>query len=348
MTVASATTHGRPHASAASGVPLSNHAIMALVEPFSRRGYSVDLPASDRAHGVVVFRPVELPGTPDGRPCLQSTLRLERPHRAKFRLVRTLEASDGQLATMTAEGDDPELLLAVVEQVDPDRQFHVLDATLITRSYEAQAWVADVRSRGSRHGAPPRLTHAEARLGPLRMEAADGDGWACEVRLIAHEGGSVELPMDFLAVLGWGWRPLRPHAPNTWLSRVSVAKRGPKRTAAVEARLDRAVRHVVETISSSPLLFHPRHRSARWRAAFQRTLPLLYVAGLGLGLLLAVLYLPKTRVYHMLLSKLSIVAVAAFVMRDRTYRVEIPGRPRPLDPAQWSSTSTGELSPVPR
>ncbi len=358
----------RQGTSAANGVPLSHHAIMSLVGPFSRRGYSLDLAASDRAHGVLVFRPVDLPAEPR-LPALRSVLRLERPHRAKFRVIRTLEANDGQVATMTAEGDDPEALLEVVEQVDTERQFHVVGSEpntsripenpsdgrpkgpqpLITRSYKAELWVADTPRRGRRLSDTPlpRLTNANARLGPLELVATDGDGWGCEVTLTANDGASIELPTDFLAVLGWGWRPLRPAASTTWQGRVSIALRGRRRTAALEAQLDRAVEHVVETLAVPPSSFHPRHRGARWRAAFQRLVPLLFIGGCVVALVLAVMYLPKIPGLHIALNNLTIVAVAAFVMMDKAYRVEIPPCPGPLKQTKWDSASDGGLSEVP-
>ena len=335
-----------PRASAPAGRLLSHHAIMKLIGPFSRRGYSVDLAASDRANGVLVFRPVEIPGTEGGRPALRSTLRLERPHRAKIRVSRTLVAVDGQQATMTAEGDDADVLLEVVEQVDPDRQFHVTDAGLLTRSYRAQVWMADAPDQGRWRGDTrlARLSAAEARLGPLRLQAKEEDGYACEVRLVGQQGTALDLPTDFLAVLGWGWRPLAQLERRTWLTRISLATRGRGRTAALETQLDRATKHIFETLTASPQQYHQRHRRARWRAAFQRLIPLLYIIGVAGGLALAVMYLPRVPGLHILLNNISLVAIVVFFMRDKAYRVEIPPPPRPLSQTKWDSAATGELS----
>ena len=319
---------------------------MTLIAPFSRRGYRLDVSASDRTNGVLVFRSIELSAGPEGRPALKSVLRLERPHRAKFRLIRTLTALDGQLATMTAEGDEPEALLDAVERVEPDRHFHRTDAGLIARSYRAQVWVADASSRGSAwRAAAPLLTKAEARVGPLTMRAIDGDGWGCDIRLTARDDVSIELPTDFLAVLGWGWRPIRPAESKTWQGRVSVARRGRKRTAALEAHLNAAVAHIAATLGASPTRYHERHRAARWRAAFQRSIPLLFICGTVAGFVVAVTYLPRFPLLHPLLNHLGILAVAVFVMMDKSYRVEIPPPPKPLDPMAWEAAA-GELSTV--
>ena len=333
-------THtSRPSAASARGTLLSHHAIMSLVRPFSRRGYTVDLSASDRDRGVLIFRPVALPAEPDGRPALRCVLRLERVHRAKVRVSRTLQADDGQVATMTAEGDDPAVLLDTVERVDPDRQFHVIDAGLITRSYWAEVWGEDAPRRGLRRKktALPRLIKAEARMGVLRLSAAETDKGRFEVSLIAERGCTLHLPMDFLAVMNWRWRPLRRQNDALWLGSLKLPLWEPHRTAELETQLDAAVEHVVETLDASPVVFHHRHRGRRWRAAFQRLLPLLYICAMVLSLTLAIKFLPRTRLVHMILSNLSILAIGAFVLLDRAYRVEIPAPPRPLTEPRWWS-----------
>lgn len=401
MTVPHRTQGSSPRsAQAGGGHPLSHHAIMALAKPFSRRGYTVDLAASDRGRGLLAFRPVELPEKPGHRPALRCVMRLERPHRAKIRVVRTLEADDGLTATMTAEGDDPAVLLEVVEKVDPDRQFHVIDAGLIrppsaepaegaadpsgsspaapaddpdpsprgvgrpvpcplpvrptgldgtlviSRSYRAEVWSTDASRRGRWHqkGGLPRLTEAEARIGPVRLSIREPAGRGFDVRLVAEEGYALDIPRDFLAVIGWGWRPLHRCNQDTWLGSVKLPRREPSRTAELETQLDKAVVHIVKTLAAPPDQFHRRHSGARWRAAFQRLLPLLSVCGLMLGLVVAVKYLPKTPLVYMLVLYGSILWIVAINMLDKAYRVEIPPRPRPLTQPGWWMASDGKLS----
>lgn len=357
MTTLQPTHSSRPPASAVSGSLLSHHAIMALVRPFSRKGYTLDLAASDRGRGVLAFQPTDLPEAPNGRPALRCELRLERVHRAKLRVIRTLQAEDGQTATMTADGDQPEGLLEAVEQVDPDRQFQVIERRseadgadgdpvrlLVVRSYRTEVWSADAARRRRWVGktATPTLIKTEARLGPLRLSAVDKDGRTFEVKLSAEIGYAFDVPKDFLAVLGWCWRPLRRDHENTWLCSVKVTRREPRRTAMLEAQLDTAAEHIVDTLGASPVLFHRRHLGARWRAAFQRLLPLLYISAMVAGFVLALMYLPKTAAIHMLLTKASILGVAAIWMLDKAYRVEIPPRPCPLKQQEWG----GRLSEV--
>ena len=343
MAVPQRTPGSRPRDHTVHSGLLSHHAILALVGPFSRRGYTVDLTSSDRGRGMVVFRPVDLPAEPGRRPALRCVLRLERLHRTKFRVIRTLKADDGRIATMTAEGSDAAVLLEVVEQVDPARQFHVTDAGLITRSYRAEVKGGDASHRGllQTKTVSPQLTKAEARLGPLRLSATDREGRAFEIRLIAKKGYAVEVPRDFLAVIGWGWRPLRRRDEVTWLGSVRLPRREPERTTRLETQLDVAAAHIVETLAASPALFHRRHLGARWRAAFQRLLPLLFVCGVIGGAILVVTYLPRTPVFHMLLHWSAILTIVALALMDKAYRLEIPAPPSPLEQPQWCSASEG-------
>ena len=187
----------------------------------------------------------------------------------------------------------------------------------------------------------PQLTKAEARLGPLQLSAVDRGGRAFEIRLIAKEGYALDVPRDFLAVIGWCWRPLRRRDEDIWLGSVRLPSQEPKRTARLETQLDVAVAHIVETLAASPTLFHRRHLGARWRAAFQRFLPLLFVSGMIVGAILVVTYLPRTPVFHMLLHYSAILAVVALTLMDKAYRLEIPSPPSTLDQLQWCSASDG-------
>ncbi len=339
MTATPLTHRSSPPAAATKGTMLSHHAIMALVEPFSRRGYSVDLAASKRDQGVLVFRPTDLPPASGGGVALRCELRLERPHREKVRVIRTLERADGLAATMVAVGDEVGALLEAVERVDPARHFHAVEGGTVARSYRIEVWSADAPRRGrrpwSRRASAPWLAEAEAHFGHVRLVATDTDGGAFEVRLGVEKGYDLDVPMDFLAVIGWRWRPLRPEDEQTWRGSVKLPLWEPYRTATLERQLDAAVTHVADTLAASPARFHPSHRRARWRAAFQRLLPLLFVFGTATSIVLAVMYLPRFAGLQMLLHHVSIVAIVALAMMDRAYRLEIPPCPSPLTRSQW-------------
>ena len=316
-----------------SGGPgtLTHHALLELVAPFSKRGYRVDLPACDRKRGTIVFRAQELPAK-DGLPELMSVLRLERPHRLKFKLVRVLEA-DGRRATMTAVGDEPQALLDAVESMPVARQFHLTEAGLVTRSYYAERWRAGTPGRPFGGPAWPRLTGAQAHVGPLGLVASDTEGRDLNIEL--HAERALHLTADFFSVLGWGWRPLRPDHPGRWKGTLRPSGRAKERAARLEGELDRAVKHLADTLATAPADFHRTHRRARWRAAMQRVLPLLTLLFTFVAFIAAVRWVPKTPAMHMVMQLASFVAIGVVYMSMRHYRLELPAPPGPLRQARW-------------
>ncbi|MEO1233286.1 MAG: hypothetical protein AAFZ18_30750 [Myxococcota bacterium] len=319
------------------GTLLSHHAIMELVAPFSARGYRMDMAASDRGRGRMVFHAVEVSTADDRGLVLRSVMRLERPHRLKLRVVRSLESTAGPTATMIAEGDDVEALLTAVEAVDPERQFHFTPAGLVTRSYRSESWRSASHARFRRRPVGPRLVRAEARLEPVTLTGQDTEGGTFELRLEASEARALDVPWDFLAVLGWRWRPLRwlsasARAGSVWLSG------GPAtRTHRLETLVDHAVAHVAATLSAPPADFHARHRRARWRAALQRLAPWVYLVTVTLGFTAAVWLLPKRPAVHMLMQLLSLPAIGGFFLITRVYGLQPPGPPGPLGQRSWVS-----------
>lgn len=325
-------------ASSSKAQLLSHHAIMAIVAPFSRRGYKVDLAASDRGQGLLAFRPVEIPAPEaGGHPTLKCTFRLERPHRLKTRVVRTLEAEGDRVAIMTAEGDDPAVLLEVVEQISPARHYHYVDGVLVTRSYRTEVW--SKRSRSGKRSVWPRLTGAEARVAGLRLSATDTEGRTLDLRVAAREEGTtLHLPTDFLAVLGWRWRPLRPSEKrDVWVGSVRPSGPSSDRTSRLEAHLDDAVVHISQTLGAPPADFHRRHRGARWRATVQRLGPLLYAVGATVAIVSAMFLLPRNQFMHMVILHVFFGAVAVLRMINETWRLELPPPPLPLSRADWST-----------
>jgi hypothetical protein len=312
---------------------------MELAAPFPRRGYTVDLAASDRADRRLAFRPIEVAAVPGRHPVLRCRMCLEQPHRALIRLTRTLESPDGCTATVIAEGDDPGALLDAVERVDPARQLHTVSGVMLSRSYRIALWVGEpLRRRSARNQrGVPWLTRAEASFGEIRLVVADEERRPLEIRLVANNGCRLYFTEDLLAVLGWSWRPLRQDERGTWWGSVKPPAREPKRTARLEAMLDKTVVHLVQTLATVPIEFHWRHKGARWRAAFQRLLPLLIGGSLAIVFVVLVLVLPKTILTHMIMLDLSIAGIVAMALMDKSYRMEIPPIPRPLTQAQWCS-----------
>ena len=88
-----------------SALPLTHHEMLALVEPFARRGRHIDLVATDRLARRILFRPVvhAMPTAPD--PGLRETLQLESLGTGSSRLTRRLALPGGLHATLTATGE---------------------------------------------------------------------------------------------------------------------------------------------------------------------------------------------------------------------------------------------------
>ena len=90
--------------------PLSHHEILALVEPFTRRGRRVDLAASDRLARRLAFAPVE-----HETPALHESLALEHPGPGELRLTRTLRDANGVPAALVCDAGDAAEALAAEE-----------------------------------------------------------------------------------------------------------------------------------------------------------------------------------------------------------------------------------------
>lgn len=319
--------------------PLSHHAIMQLVSPFTQRGYAVDMAASDRRQNKLAFRPIEVAAEPGLHPKLRCILRFEQPHRAKVRLTRTLETLDGLTATVVAEGIDAAALLNAIEAVAIARQVRFLGDLLLVRHYRITLFGAS-GARGASAGrtpATPRLIGAETRIGSVQLSAAEGEWRDFELKLTVDARLQLHLTEDLLAVLGRSWRPMRRDQWGTWTGSVKSPAREPKRTATLERLFDTATRHLAATFNETPAAFHGRHRRARWRAAFQRLLPLLGASTTVVGFVVLLFFLPKTQLFHMIMFHMSVVAIIAMSLLNKAYRLELPPIPRTLTQPHWWS-----------
>ena len=97
--------------------PLTHHEILSLAGPFSARGRSVDLAASDRVARRIAFRPREHDG-------LVEHLALDCERDDAYTLVRRVApAEGGPDSSLAAEGHDPGELLARIDAVPFARQW---------------------------------------------------------------------------------------------------------------------------------------------------------------------------------------------------------------------------------
>ena len=317
--------------------PLTHHQILGLVEPFTRSGRQVDLPASDRLARRLHFKPVDHAAS-GSCPALTETLQLECHESGNHRLTRVLRTDDGPGATLQAMGTDLARLLAQVDAVPPARHFDAGPGWRTARSYALVP---------SAHAGPPALTFSqgEAWVDGLHLSLAvmDVKNVAGDITLRPAAGERLALPDDLLAVMGWNWVRLVP-ATDGWTSKLRLRGRGAPRTQAAERALDQAARHLAQVLAQPPAQFHGRWRAARWGVVLRRSIPTLTAVGLVVGaLLLPHITGNELSGVWMALHYLPIAILALSFTVQELARFEIPPLPRRLKAAQWRS---GVASPA--
>jgi hypothetical protein len=324
--------------------PLTHHEILRLVEPFTRRGRRVDLDATDRLARRLVFRPVDHGGDTDAA-LIRERLELEPTSAAAFRLTRVLARADGLEARLTATGAEPGALLAQVEAIAPASQF---------RSGAGYGIALDQRQDGA-DGL--RLTRGVARIDGLTLTLAMATvrRYPADLDIATAAGDPIELPEDLLAVLGWDWARL-VRSKHGWQSKLRLHGRGAEQSRRAEAALERAARHLAQTLAEPPPRFHDRHLAARWGVACRRAIPLL--TGIAMVVAAATVPLhaiPENSVYRLLiLNAPPLLLALAFCLQEMP-RLEIPPLPRratapawrPAVPPRDDVRRSAESTPVP-
>lgn len=305
--------------------PFTHHEILGLIEPFARRGRQADLARSDRLARRLAFKAI------DHEAGLRETLELDNAAPGRFRLTRTLALADGPSCTLWVEGTDPAALIAGIESVPHARQYrigpgfvmalgHRLDASGTLRLETGFAQVA---------GLTVRLT-----MPTHRSRRAD-------VALTTGLDDPVALPEDLLAVLGWDWSRLDRWTDRTgirWAGSVKLRGRTVAADADAEAKLERAARHVAETLAEPPARFHERRRFARWMFTFRAAIPLLVCIGLIVGsLAFSKAGLSQDSVVRMLIFNAPPLLLVAFFCLRELPRIEVPKWPRRSTAAAWRS-----------
>lgn len=308
--------------------PLTHHAILELSEPFVRRGWRVDLAASDRIERRLVFRPT----APAGADATAVSLQLEDGERSAFRLTRTAQRPDAPVATLQAEGAHPDELLARIERVDPAQQFVVVDAVVFGLDQRVESAGADTSA--------PALLMARAHLAfdalSLTLTMPRVKGFPAEVEIRPAQGRGAELPDDLLAVLGWDWTRLVRHG-DTWRGSLHLRGCGEALSRRGMAQLPLLARHLARTLAEPPARFHERQARARWIVAARSAVPLLTLALLIVAAI-AVPYLEieKDSVLRMLIFNSPPLLLALGVSLREIPRFELPRRPRPSRAAAWA------------
>ncbi|MBK5929001.1 hypothetical protein CCR82_00215 [Halochromatium salexigens] len=333
-----------PQAESFGLVPLTHHAILGLVAPFSQRGHQVDLTASDRAQRRLRFKPIQHPDLPSAGESITETLMLDNPEPEHFHLRRVLSDGAGLSSTLEIEGTDPGVLLEQVEAIEVGRQIVAAEGIHIARSYRLQPIAASEQS--SAHWRL-RLEKAEAQVEGvcLNLNAKTGRKMPADVELRAKNDQRLRVPADLFAVLDWKWRPMRPLG-RFWRGSVRIAADEPERTRDIEAKLAEAVPHLAKTLRSDPGEFHARWQSARWRVTFQRAIPMLIgLSLLGTAPLIQLLSLESASLVRMFIFHAPpLLMIGIFAMRELPV-IEIPPLPRRLIGHDWIiDDSKGRMS----
>lgn len=321
----------------AAAPALTHHEILALVEPFTRRGFHVDLAASDRSARRLVFKTVDVPATSGGATVLRETLTMDCSDADRCVVQRTLTDPSGLQATLDAEGTQPDAALAAIAAIPREQHFRSGDGYVIARSYGF--WPPKNATRGEPAVASLFLTRAMVRIDGLVLTLALAlprlRNVAADLTLEPTGGARFDLPEDLLAVLGWDWARLVA-TDASWTSKLRLRGNVLRRSRTAERELERAARHLVAKFAEPPARFHDRHRLARWGVVLRRGIPsiasvLLIVGALKLpafsdheyaGIFMALHYVP-----------IAILALA-FSLQELP-RFEIPPLPRRSRAQRW-------------
>ena len=314
--------------------PLTHHEILALIAPFTRCGRQADLDASNRIERRLIFKPTAHSDVTASQDEAREVLALDNPQPNQFTLTRTLTLASGLEAKLQTEGADPGELLARIESVSPRRQFREVAGVTVALSYRLLPIGA------SADGLPPmqlELTRGEAIVAGLDvvLNADAVKGYPVQIDLKSGAAGTAELPDDLLAVIGWGWSPIRK-TPSGWGGKVRARSQEPQRSRDLETKLEKAVAHLAATLAQPPAFFHDSLRPARWMVTFRRGIPLLIFIGLmGVAAALTKIEIPPGSIINLLvMGAPPLLLFAAFGMRDAP-PLEIPPLPGRAKVASW-------------
>jgi hypothetical protein len=319
--------------------PFTHHEILGLVQPFTRRGYQVDLAASDRLARRLLFKPVAHDEAGRGGIDATELLQLENPRPGLHQVTRTLTLEDGLTATLETQGDDLDILLQRIEHVLPQQQFRSVEGALLALSYRLTA----VGTRQAAEGAVQRvLLRGEAEIAGFRvvLRGAQVRGYPAEIDITPRTPG-VALPEDLLAVIGWAWSPLRKSKAG-FTGKIKVRSQEPELSRRVEAALEKTVAHLARTLTRPPAAYYEKLRGARWTVTFRRAIPALFFGGLIAGAAsLTLIDVPQDSIFNLLLMGAPpLLMFGAFGMRE-TPSLEIPPLPR-----RWKATWLPEAEPA--
>lgn len=309
---------------------LSHHELLSLSAPFIRRGLQPCPEAVDRAARRIRFLPRHEPAAG-----ITVEFVLDASgRRGPWRLVRTATRDDGLVARVHANGTDPGRLLNGVEAIDPASQFQQGAGYVLA----VDRRVAATSDAGHERGAS--ALRALARIGEATLVATFPRvrGLPARLSLRWEDSAPDTLPEDLFAVLGADWSFLRTDTAG-WRGDVRLRGRGAERGEDGVRRAHVAAAHLARTLSEPPCRFHERLRSARWRAAARRALPIGVLGAMGAEAAFAaeLLALPWPALRLALIGTPP-ATLLLFMCRSHEPWLAWPHAPRPIVRARWHAS----------
>jgi hypothetical protein len=300
---------------------LTHHEILGLVAPFSRGGWRVDLAASERLERRLVFTPGHQSAS------VSVVLQFENPSPQFYRLVRRSTRADGVEATLEAAGAEPDVLLAAITAIDPERQFVVEPGIVLGLRQRLDSGALLV-------------VGGSARVAGLALELREPalHGTRVDLELQVASGDDLALPDDLLAVLGHDWAPLS-RTPEGWKTTLKLRSRDPQRSHRLQTSFLRTARHLATTLAEPPRRFHEQRVLARWLVVLRRAIPVLVCV----GLIVAAACVPKLHLaensgWRMLIFNAPPILLMLFFCLRELPRIEIPPLPRASRAAAWRTS----------
>ena len=307
-------------------LPFTHHEILGLIAPFAHRGLRVDLARTDRLARRLVFEAVDHGNAADGDPERRETLELDATT-PRFRLTRTLELPAGPQCTLWSDGEDPAALVAAIESIPHARQYRVGPGYVVAFGHRLA-------------GGTLRLVHGSAAAAGVTMSLTmpTHGSRRADIALTTGPDDAIELPEDLLAVLGLDWSGLDQWQKRRWTGSVRLRGRTIAADEDAENKLERAARHVAETLAEPPARFHERRRVARWAFAFRCAVPLLVcLALIGMAFGFAKAGVSQDSIVRMLVFNAPPLLLVAFFSMRELPRITVPRRPRRSKASAWRS-----------
>ncbi len=307
-----------------SSHPLTHHEILAVIGPFSRRGFQADLVATQRRDRRLLFKATQTPTVRLPFAAVEEVLSLECRPAGEFLLQRALSTEGGPVARVEVVGSDPGSMLERVLAPPAEAMFR-----------HGPGYVAALMARLDGSMLVPVGAAACIGAWHFELDADTVGGMPAEVVLDCAAPTTATLPDDLLAVLGWHWGSLH-RGSDSWRTTLKLRGRGLRRRQdAIDAFLV-GVAHLAETFADSPLSFHGRRVRGRWIAALRRIVPLVLAAVLiGIGALCTRLNIEDNSTLRVLLMSSPPILMILFFSLREVPRLELPPAPRRANAGSW-------------